>query len=98
MKNVERKDLAKKLGVDNILVTYFAEPGFKTSLTVIINKDFLMDYVGQTYSFVPLTSEGLGQKLNRESVTKLLNNIKEELDLEIERENQKSQEIEIEKE
>ena len=104
MRNVEKKELAKKLGVDNILVSYFSEPGFKTNLTVIIDEDFLMNYIGQTYTFVPLTAEGLNKKLGTMVVKNLLDTINDELTKEIKpvykeiTKKETEQDLEIEKE
>lgn len=86
MKYVEKKDLAKKLGVDNILINHFEDLQYKNSFTIILNEDLALNYVGKTYSFIPLTANGLGKEWASRSVSELLNNIKEELTKELESE------------
>lgn len=83
MINVEKKDIAQKIGVENILVNYYAELGYKTSLTIILNKDLLLNYIGKTYSFIPLTGNGLGKKLSNKDVNELLDKVINELSKEI---------------
>ena len=85
MMNVEKKELAKKLGVDNILINYFADWQYKNNLTVFVNKDLLLHYVGKTYSFVPLTADGINKQLSKKDVNELLNKIEIELNNEIEK-------------
>ena len=79
MINIEKKELAKKLGVKNILVNYFDEMSYKDSMTIILTDDLALNYVGRTYSFIPLTATGLGKRIGGRDVNKLLTSIKEDL-------------------
>lgn len=76
---MELKDLASKLGVVNIIVSHINNDYYKDSFTIVINNDLVMNYVGKTYSFIPLTGDGIGKALTTSSVKMFIERIKDEL-------------------
>lgn len=96
IKYQEKKELAKKLGVENILVDHFGDYSYKDSLNIIVNKDLMINYVGRTYSYIPLTKEGLGKCVDSKATKNLLQKIKESLSDEIQRQQPESQGQEME--
>lgn len=76
---MELQELAKKMGVKNIIVSHYNDMHFKDNITVIINNDLLINLVGKTYSTVPLTTNGIDKTINTTSLRKLLDAIKTEL-------------------
>lgn len=76
---MELKDLANKFGVVNIVVSHINSDYYKDSITVVISNDLVMNYVGKTYSFVPLTENGINKQISSASVGKVLDAVKAEL-------------------
>lgn len=76
---MELKDLATKIGVVNIIVSHINSDYYKDNITVIINSDCVMNLVGKTCSYIPLTVHGVGKELNMSSVRKILDAIRAEL-------------------
>ena len=76
---MELQELAKKVGVKNIIVSHYNDMHFKDNITIIVNNDILINLVGKTYSTVPLTTNGIDKTINTSSLRKLLDTIKTEL-------------------
>jgi len=76
---MELKDLASKIGAKAIIVEHINDMYYKDSFTVVINDDMVMNYVGKTYTFIPLTMNGVGKTLAKGNITKLIAAIKDEL-------------------
>lgn len=76
---MELSDLASKIGVKNILVSHINNNYWKDNITVIVNDDLLFTLVGKTISFIPLSKNGIGKELRKDSYANILNKIKLEL-------------------
>lgn len=76
---MELKDLAKRIGVINIIVSHYNHISYKDHITVIVNNDLVLDLVGKTYSVVPLTANGIDKSINTGAIRKILDAIKKEL-------------------
>ena len=73
------EELAKRLNVKNILVTHINNDYYKDDITIIINDDLLINLVGKTFSFIPLSENGIGKRIPSSSVSAILNAIRKEL-------------------
>jgi len=97
IKNQEKKELAEKLGVENIFVESFGDYYYKDSFTILATKNIAVNYVGKTFSYIPLTKDGLGKCLDNSTTKNLLRKIKESLSDEVQQQRQaESQEQEME--
>ena len=76
---MELKELAEKLGVQNILVTSYDSMTYKDNITVIVNDDLLFHLVGKTVSFIPLSKNGINKSIKMNVVKEILDSIKLEL-------------------
>lgn len=76
---MELKELAGRLNVDNILVSHINSGYYKDSITIIVDKDLVINYVGKTYTFVPLSMDGINKGISKKDVSTILNAIKIEL-------------------
>lgn len=76
---MELQDLAKKLGVVNIIVSHYNDMHFKDHITIVVNGDIILDLVGKTYSVIPLTANGIDKTINTGAIRKTLDAIKKEL-------------------
>lgn len=74
-----KQELIKKLGVKDIIISSYNHEYYKDNITIIINDDIAMHLVGKTYSFIPLTENGIHKELTKESSKKILKTIEEEL-------------------
>ena len=76
---MELKDLAKKIGVKNIVVTNINSYKYKDNITIVINDDLVISLVGKTFSFIPLTINGVNKGLSNACVRNMFDTIKKEL-------------------
>ena len=76
---MELQDLAKKLGVKAIIVSHFNDMHYKDHITIIVNDDIAIDYMGKTYAPIPLTVNGIDKSINTSSMRKTLDAIRKEL-------------------
>lgn len=76
---MELQDLAKKLGVKAIIVSHFNHVSYKDHITIIVNNDLAIDYMGKTYAPIPLTVNGIDKSINTSGIKKVLDAIKKEL-------------------
>lgn len=77
---MELQDLAKRIGVKNILVSHINDMHYKDNITVIINDDIALNLVGKTYTPIPLTANGINKSINTSAIKKILDVVKKELD------------------
>jgi len=73
------QELAKKVGVKNIIVSHINNDYYKDNITVIVNEHFILHLVGKTVDFVPLDENGINKELTTKSTKLLINTIKKEL-------------------
>lgn len=49
---MELQELAKRIGVKNILVSHINDMHYKDNITIIVNDDIALNLVGKTYTFI----------------------------------------------
>lgn len=76
---MELQDLAKKLGVKNIVVSHINDMHYKDNITIVVNDYLVVNLVGKTYSIIPLTKDGIDKSVNSGALRKMLDAIRSEL-------------------
>lgn len=76
---MEMQDLAKKLGVRNIIVSHINDGYYKDNITIIVNDYLLVSFIGKTYTTIPLTKDGIDKDINSGALRKIIDRIKKEL-------------------
>lgn len=76
---MELSELAKKLGVKNIIVTTINNYAYKDNYTVVISDDLVLNLTGKTFEFIPLTQNGINKRISNDAVRKIFDAIREEL-------------------
>lgn len=76
---MELSELASRIGVKSIIISSINNDYLKDHFTVIVNDDILVDLMGKTYTFIPLSSNGVGKQLSTASVRKIFDLIREEM-------------------
>ena len=61
---MELKDLANKIGIKNVIITHINNYHYKDYMTVIINDDLVVNLVGKTFTFIPLTENGINKGIS----------------------------------
>ena len=77
---MELKDLANRIGVKNIIVTHINNLHYKDYVTVVINDDLVVNLVGKTFTFIPLSESGINKGLTSKSARNIFNTIRKELE------------------
>ena len=76
---MELKDLANKIGIKNVIITHINNYHYKDYMTVIINDDLVVNLVGKTFTFIPLTENGINKGISNKNIREIFNFIREEL-------------------
>ena len=76
---MELNDLATSLGVKNIVVSHINSNYYKDDITIVINDYLVLNLMGKTISFIPLTIKGVGKELSRSYYVDILNRVKDRL-------------------
>lgn len=77
---MELKDLAKKIGVKNIVITHINNYHYKDYMTVVINDDLVVNLVGKTFTFIPLNENGIRKGLSNKDTRNIFNAIRKEME------------------
>lgn len=76
---MELKELAKKIGVKNVLITHYNSTMYKDFITVILTDNLIMNLIGKTVYFIPTSITGIDMEINKATQIKILNYIKDYL-------------------
>lgn len=59
----EMKNLADKMGVKKIIISHFNSDKYKDFITIVINEDLVLNLIGKTIYYIPLTEKGINKKI-----------------------------------
>ena len=59
----EMEKLADKMGVKKIIISHFNNDKYKDFITIVINEDLVLNLIGKTIYYIPLTEKGINKKI-----------------------------------
>ena len=76
---MEMKELAQRIGAENIIVGHFNNDYYKNEVTIIIDSDLAIYLCGRTMYSIPLSVNGVGKTVSKS----IINNVFESIDKEL---------------
>ena len=77
---MELKELAKKIGAKNIIVSHINNLHYKDCITVVLNDDIVMNLTGKTFEFIPLNENGINKGISNKNAKEIFSLIRKEME------------------